>query len=636
MDPDTTGSTTGGTTGSSGPHTVFMPGDDRLPDRRMGAVTPKQMVWAHESLAGLTQATIMMVDDEQLNIEMTEAFLEDAGYRHFVSTTKAEEAVELMRSKRPSLLLLDLSMPKVNGMQILDIMRNDAALRHVPVIVLTVTHDPQVKLQALSLGAMEFLSKPVDPSELALRIRNTLAATVYRDYLAQHDPLTALPNKVRYKDAVKATLARPPKRRHKGALIHIGVDQLASVNDAMGRAVGDQLMQRISKRLASCVEAEGAAAAGNGQDKPTLYRFDGDEFAVLLPRLEDVETTAGFINRLLDAASTSFNRGGTREIFVTCSIGVAVFPDDGCEIDMLVTNAGLAMRHAKSSGRHTYEFFSEELNEKAVRTLTRGADLRMAFTRNQVELLYQPRVHTATGRLTGAQAIVRWAHPSGEVFDGDAVLDMAATAEMSMTLIEWMLQHLRDQTKAWRADALRLPRVGVTVCLDQLSLAQVCEILRKGIRAGLQPQSLAVEFRGGADIEPTAQDIESFAGLKKMGLHFVLDQFGGPGSSLLQLGRLPIDEIKIHPLFFQSGAGRDKAPLAAATVAMAHSMGLRSIATGIDDARQLAWLQAQHCDEYQGPLIGSAVDAEKFARKWMTVQGPASSAAPLSGLPGKR
>lgn len=618
MDPDSTVTST--SAGSSGPPTVFMPGDDRLPDRRMGAVTPEEMVWAHESLTGLTEAIIMMVDDEQLNIEMTEAFLEDAGYRNFVSTNQAEEAVELMRSERPSLLLLDLSMPKVNGMQILNLMRGDAALRHVPVIVLTSTHDPQVKLQALSLGAMDFLSKPVDPSELALRIRNTLAATVYRDYLAQHDPLTALPNKLRYKEAVKAVLARPHRRRNKGALIHIGVDRLGSVNDAMGRSVGDQLMQRISKRLASCVEAECADAGGGPEDRPTLYRFDGDEFAVLLPHMEGVETTAGFINRLLDAASTSFNRGGAQEIFVTCSIGVAVFPDDGQEIDILVTNAGLAMRHAKSAGRHTYEFYSSELNEKAVRTLTRGADLRMAFTRNQVEMLYQPRIHTLTGNLAAAQAVVRWTHPTGEVFEGDAVLDMAATSEMSMALVEWMLLQLRDQTKAWRSDALRLPRVGVTVSLDHLTLPQLFDIVRKGIRGGLQPQYLAVEFRGGVDVDPGPDNLESFAGLKKMGVRFVLDQFGGPHSSLLQLHRLPVDEIKLHQLFFQAVSGRDPALLTAATLAMARGMGLHSIATGIDNQRQLALLEGPICDQYQGTLAGPPLKAAAFAKKWMTAQ----------------
>lgn len=604
-------------TGSSGPPTVFMHGDDRLSDRRMGAVTPEEMVWANSSLSGLTEAAIMMVDDEPLNIEMTEAFLEDAGYRHFISTTRAEEAVELMRSKAPSLLLLDLSMPKVNGMQILKIMRDDHALRHVPVIVLTSTHDPQVKLQALSLGAMDFLSKPVDPSELALRIRNTLAATVYRDYLAQHDPLTALPNKLRYKEAVKEVLARPATHRDKGALVHIGVDQLASVNDAMGRAVGDQLMQRISKRLASCVEAEAAEAGGPAEDRPTLYRFDGDEFAVLVPHMESVETTADFINRLLDAASTSFNRGGTREIFVTCSIGVAVFPDDGNEIDSLVTNAGLAMRHAKTSGRHTYEFFSSDLNEKAVRSLARGADLRMAFTRDQVHVHYQPRLHTLTGALAGAQAIVRWAHPSGDVFEGDELLALAATTEMSMALAEWTLQHLRDQTKQWRHAGLRLPRLGVALSLDQLPMPQLFDILRKGIRAGLQPQYLGVELRGGAQLEPTPEQLETIAGLKNMGVRFLLDQFGGPGSCLLQLGQLPADEVILHPHFF-SGAGRDHSPLAAATLAMARGLGLRTVATGIDNERQLALLEEKQCDEYQGSLAGPPLKAAAFANKWLS------------------
>lgn len=616
MEPD---STSGSASGSSGPPTVFMPGADQLTDRRMGAPNPDEMVWGNQSLAGLSDAVIMMVDDEQLNIDMTEAFLEGAGYRHFVSTNQAETAVELMQSKRPSLLLLDLSMPKVSGMQILKIMRNDAVLCHIPVIVLTSTQDPQVKLQALSVGAMDFLSKPVDPSELALRIRNTLAATVYRDYLAQHDPLTALPNKLCYKEAVKAVLSRSG-RKPKGALIHIGVDRLGSVNDAMGRAVGDQLIQRIGKRLTGSVEEEGAAALGSVEDHPTLYRFDGDEFAVLLPRMEDIESAAGFINRLLDAASTTFNRSGAKEIFVTSSIGVAVFPDDGRELDTLVTNAGLAMRHAKESGRQSYAFFSTELNEKAVRTLTRGADLRRAFTRNHVQLLYEPRLRTGTKRLTGAQAIVRWSHPSGEVFQGDGVLGMVATNEMSMALTEWMLLQLRDQTKAWRDGdgASRLPRVGVTVDLDQLTLPQVCDILRRGIRGGLQPQYLAVEFRGGADVEPAPDDLEAFAGLKKMGVRFVLDQFGGPSSSLLQLRRLPIDEVKIHPLFFQpAGTDGDGVPLAAALLAMTRQLGLPSIATGIETERQMKLIQAKKCNECQGPLVGAPLTAAEFAKRWL-------------------
>jgi diguanylate cyclase (GGDEF)-like protein len=619
MEPDSTSTSTSSGASDrdrSGPTTVFMPGADRLADRRMGAASPEEMAWGSQSLAGLSDAVIMMVDDEQLAIEMTEAFLEGAGYRHFVWTTEAENAIELMRRKRPSLLLLDLSMPKVSGMQILKIMRGDDVLCHIPVIVLTSTLDPDVKLQALSMGAMDFLSKPVDPSELALRIRNTLAATVYRDYLAQHDPLTALPNKLCYKEAVKSALSRGSG---KGALIHIGVDQLGSVNDAMGRAVGDQLVQRIGRRLGSCVETEGAGALGRAEDQPTLYRFDGDEFAVLVPYMEDLETAAAFISRLLDAASTSFNRGGAKEMFVTSSIGVAVFPDDGAELDTLLTNAGLAMRHAKRSGRQSYAFFSAELNDKAVRMLSRSADLRMAYTHEQVDLLFQPRVDTATSTLSGAQAIVRWCHPSGEVFLGDAVLSLAATAEMSMALTEWMLRQLRDQTGAWRAAGLQPPRVGVTFDLDQLTLARVCDILRAGIRGGLQPQCLAVEFRGGPDVDPPQADLDVLAGLKRMGVRFVLDDFGGPGSSLLQLRWLPVDDVKIHGQFFQPAeADRDGAPLAIALLAMARQLGLLTIATGIVHRLQLDLLESQQCDEYQGPLAGPPMAPAEFAKRWLT------------------
>ena len=422
---------------------------------------------------------------------------------------------------------------------------------------------------------------------------------------------------MRYTEAVKAALSRSGGKS-KGALIHIGVDHLGRVNDAMGRAVGDQLMQHIGNQLSNCVEAEGAAALGGVDDHPTLYRFDGDEFAVLLPHMEGIETAAAFISRLLDAASTSFNRGGAQEMFVTCSIGVAVFPDDGGDLDTLVTNAGLAMRHAKRLGRQTYAFFSTELNENAVRTLSRGADLRMAITHEQVELLYQPRVDTATRRLTGAQAVVRWSHPSGEVFEGDGVRDLAATNEMSMALAEWVLQQLRDQIKAWRAADSRLPRVGVIVDLDQLTLPQIVDILRRGIRGGLKPQYLAVEFRGGADVEPAQDDLEACAGLKKMGVRFVLDRFGGPDSSLLQLRRLPIDEVKIHPLFFQpAGTQRDGSSLAAALLAMTRQLGMRSIATGITTARQLELIGAQRCDEYQGQLIGAPMTAAAFAKEWL-------------------
>ncbi|RYF32562.1 MAG: response regulator, partial [Comamonadaceae bacterium] len=296
--------------------TVFAPGEDKLTEHELRALSPQQMLWRHRSVNSLSEALIMMVDDELLNIEMTQAFLMEAGYKHFVETQDPEQAIPMMRQRQPGVLLLDLSMPKISGLDILAMLRADPKLRHVPVIVLTSSIDPQVKLKALSLGAMDFLSKPVDPSELGLRIRNTLAANAYRDYLGAHDALTGLPNKQRYRRAAAEVLVQAAANGVEGAFLHIGVDALGRINDALGRVVGDQLLQRVAKRLASCVQTEAHGELSSEQHNPTLYRFDGDEFAVIVPYMEGIHSAAAFINRLLEEATISFHRSGAPEVFV--------------------------------------------------------------------------------------------------------------------------------------------------------------------------------------------------------------------------------------------------------------------------------------------------------------------------------
>jgi diguanylate cyclase (GGDEF)-like protein len=568
----------------------------------------------------LSNALIMMVDDELLNIEMTQAFLEEAGYRHFVSTHESETAVQRMREKPPGVLLLDLTMPKVSGMQILEAMRDDAVLRHVPVIVLTSATDSPVKLQALSMGAMDFLSKPVDPSELALRIRNTLAATAYRDFLAKHDALTGLPNKLRYREVVAQGLLAAQERGDTGALVHIGVDHLSRINDALGHAVGDQVLQRIGKRLASCVATEAGGAMGNDQDSPSLYRFDGDEFAVFIPYVEDVETAAGFIYKLLEAAATTLSRG-SGEMFVTCSIGVSVFPHDGRNADVLMSNATLAMHHAKESGRHVYEFFSQHLNERAVQKLNLGADLRRALSRSELEILYQPRIGVMDGSLMGAEAVVRWNRPGAQALEGEALLQLAATSEMSMALVEWTLDQLVQHTQAWRAQGHEVVALGVNVSLKQLPVAQLMDSVRNGIRAGLKPQYLCLELHEASTLDSPQEEVDAFVSLKNMGVRLSLDHFGAGHSSLIQLRRFPVDEIKVDPLFFHMiEENKDNAAIVTAMMAMARSLGLTFVATGIQTPLQLAFLKVLGCDQCQGRLFNGPMTAPDFSAKWLARQ----------------
>lgn len=607
--------------------TVFAPGEDRLSEHELRALSPQEMIWRHRSVAGLSEALIMMVDDELLNIEMTQAFLMEAGYKQFVETQDPEQAIPMMRKEPPGVLLLDLSMPKVSGLDILALMRDDAALRHVPVIVLTSSIDPQVKLKALSLGAMDFLSKPVDPSELGLRIRNTLAANAYRDYLGHHDALTGLPNKLRYRKVAAEVLAQAAADGAEGAFLHVGVDGLGRVNDALGRMVGDQLLQRVAKRLASCVQTEAHGELSSEQHNPTLYRFDGDEFAILVPYMEGVHSAAAFINRLLEEGTVSFQRAGAPELFVTCSIGVSVFPSDGKDADVLMRNAGLALRHAKQAGAHRYEFFSPQFDEQALSRLDLGAELRRALGRDQIELLYEPRLELAGGKLVAAQSVLRWNHGSGRLIQGDELMDLAGSSEMDVTLIEWMFEQVQKHTRNWQVAGLLAIPVGVKASLAHLRARDLAHLVNGALGAGLEARYLSLELQH----VPQPQDLEAadaaaIEALRKKGVRLSLDRFGAT-ASVAQLRKLAVDEIMVDASFARD---IEKDPLVQPMLLgmgdLARRLRLTCVACGVNNPQQLAFLKKNGWDQVQGLSFGEPQSGIQFAARWLARMGKARTA----------
>jgi diguanylate cyclase (GGDEF)-like protein len=600
--------------------TVFAPGEDRLSMKELRALSPQDEPWRKRSI-GLSDALIMMVDDEMLNIEMTEAFLADAGYRHFVNTDQPERAVPMMRKEQPGVLLLDLSMPKVSGLDILAAMREDSVLRHVPAIVLTSSTDPQVKLKALALGAMDFLSKPVDPSELGLRIRNTLAASAYREYLSQHDTLTGLANKQRYRKDMASVLDEALASDHPGALIHVGVDNLGRINDALGRGVGDQLLQRVAKRLASCVQTEHGGELSSEQHNPSLYRFDGDEFAIIVPYMEGVPSAA-FINKLLEDSTVSFQRAGFPELFVTSSVGVSVFPNDGTEPDVLMRNAGLALRHAKLAGPHRYEFFSPQFKEMALSRLDLSAELRHAVSRDEIELLYEPRVELASGRVVAGEAVLRWKHASGRMIQGDELMDLAGSSEMDVVLTEWLFEMLMKHLKNWRAAGLQAVPIAVKVSLANMRPSDLVHLVSAALANGVDPRQLSLELQQVSALDNLpAKETAAIAGLRKKGIRIALGRFGS-SATISHLRQLPCDEIMPDGAFLRD-VERD-ATVQAMLLGigdLARRLKLSCVASGVETAQQLAFLKKNGWDQGQGRYFGEAVTGLVFAAKWLTRGG---------------
>jgi diguanylate cyclase (GGDEF)-like protein len=357
----------------------------------------------------LERALVMMVDDEPINIEMTQVFLQEFGFRNFSSTSNSSGALNLMRMIRPQVLLLDIQMPELDGFAILEEMRADPVLRYIPTIVLTSAIDSETKLRALELGASDFLNKPVDASELVLRVRNTLAARAHQEYLIHFDRLTGLPNRQRCLDEIERAIRRAG--RHGGAVMQIDVDRFTKINEALGPAAGDVLLKQIALRLGNCVSAwqdRGGETAFS--EAPLLSRLDGDEFCVLLPSVRSIERVADFAARVGEIGTVPYEIDG-REIFVTLSVGVATFPGDGDKVDSVIRHVGSAMHKAKEAGRNTCRFYAPDLNAQALKHLSLEAELRRAIERGELCMHYQPKVDVATGRLAGAEALVRWNHP---------------------------------------------------------------------------------------------------------------------------------------------------------------------------------------------------------------------------------
>ena len=567
----------------------------------------------------LLEALVMMVDDEPLNIEVTQIHLEEAGYTRFVSTSNPVETLDLIVEHKPDVLLLDLMMPGMSGMEILAAMDERNLLRDVPTIILTSSKDSAVKLQALELGATDFLAKPVDPSELLLRLRNTVAAKAYRDRLANYDLLTGLPNRNTFVDRLDWALRHAQRYGHSGAVLQIGLDEFKRVNEALGPALGDALLQDVAQRLEQCLRnTDTVGRLDEEGPRPSLSRLSGDEFTVLLPMIRKSDDAAHIGQRLLGTIAEPF-RLAEHEINVTCSVGISVFPTDGVEVDTILKNAGAAMRHAKERGKNFAVFYSSDLNTRALQRLQLTTQLRRALERDELVLHYQPKVDVKTGTIVGAEALVRWQHPERGMVPPGEFIPLAEENGLIVPLGEWVLKNACNQIRAWQQAGYEVPCVSVNVSSHQFRQGDLTSVVDGVLeKAGIDSGSVCLELTEGVIMENAQANIETLRALKAMGVRLSIDDFGTGYSSLSYLSRFPLDELKIDRSFImQIKSADDRAAIVTAIIAMAHSLGLSVVAEGIETEPQLAFLDAQGCDEYQGYFKSKPVSASEFTERFL-------------------
>jgi diguanylate cyclase (GGDEF)-like protein len=491
-------------------------------------------------------------------------------------------------------------------------MRTERTLRHVPVIILTSAADAETKLRALELGATDFLAKPVDASELALRLRNTLIAKIYHDRLAYFDSLTGLPNRERYLDCVDWALRYAKRHGTVGAVLQVGLERFQQINEALGPAIGDHLLRAVALRLQKSLRETDSVARGVPSARTVVSRLGGDEFTVLLPVMARPEDAAIVARRIVDMDAAPL-RAGSRELFVTCRIGIAVFPADGLSRDTLLRDAGVAMRHAKLCG-DGYKFYSKDLNAKSLHRLSLEGELRRGIDRGELRLHYQPKVDLRTGLLCSAEALVRWLHPARGLVHPEDFIPIAEETGLIIGLGDWVLAAGCGQLKAWRARGLVPPRIAVNLSRLQFRQRRLAQKVRDALTdAGVEAGDLSLELTESAIMDGGPENLAVLKELKEIGIGLSIDDFGTGYSSLSHLKRFPVDEIKVDREFLVDiTSDRENAGIAIAIIGMGHSLGLRVVAEGVETSEQLAFVRAQNCDEAQGFLFGRPVPAEEF------------------------
>jgi diguanylate cyclase (GGDEF)-like protein/PAS domain S-box-containing protein len=421
---------------------------------------------------------------------------------------------------------------------------------------------------------------------------------------AEHDFLTGLPNRMLLNDRISQAIALAPRHMKHVAVLFLDLDGFKHINDSLGHPTGDKLLQSIAERLVDCVRAS-----------DTVSRQGGDEFVVLLSEVEHAEDAAITARRMLDAVARPHSID-QHDLHITTSIGVGVYPEDGLDADTLIKNADTAMYQAKESGRQSYQFFKPAMNVRAVERQSIEEGLRRALERKEFALHYQPKINLMTGAITGAEALLRWTHPSrGSVSPADFI-PVAEDCGLILPIGAWVLREACMQARAWTDAGLPAITVAVNVSAiefrDERFLNGLFAIVRE---TRVDAKSLELELTESVLMKHAASTAIILKAVREKGIRVAIDDFGTGYSSLSYLRKFPVDAVKIDQSFIrQISTAGDDTTIVKAVIGMARGLKLQVVAEGVETLEELAFLRAYRCDEAQGYYFSRPVPAEQFAK----------------------
>ncbi len=566
-----------------------------------------------------SKASLLIVDDEPEIRNILSEFL-GRSYR-CVAVNSAEKALALLATERFDLILSDITMERMSGLEMVPRILNEAP--QAVIIMISGQQTIEYAIEAMRAGAFDYITKPFDLHHVDAAVRRALghhqlleAKLIYEnrleelvrqrtaevEHLAYYDPLTELPNRILFQDRLGQALAVAQRTGRVLGAIFLTLDQFKKINDTLGHAPGDLLLKEVAERLKHRV---------SGSD--TVARFDGDEFALLLTQITGTRELVEISRSISEALRPPFLLEGD-EVYVTASIGISLFPADGTDLGTLLKNAEAALSRARMQGGNNYQFYSSDMNARALKRLALESSLRRAVENEEFVVHYQSQVDLDSKKVVGAEALVRWQHPQLGVLAPTDFISLAEDTGLICPIGTWVLRAACAQTRAWQQAGFARLRIAVNVSPRQFQDEDFMQTVVQTLsETGLDSHYLELELTETSIMQDTESAVKTLNGLREIGVKIAIDDFGTGYSSLGYLKRLPIDCIKFDGSFVRGATtDPDDAALVMAMITLAHNLKLRVVAEGVETDEQAAFLRLLRCHEGQGYLFSKPIPAEVF------------------------
>jgi len=553
--------------------------------------------------------TILIVDDDHSSRFAVCEVLKNDGY-HIEQASDGREAIIRCEQNTPDLILMDAIMPGMDGFTACSMIKNLPEGRDIPILIVTSLNDESSISRAFSVGATDYISKPVNLSVLKQRVARLVQAHHTQRHvkqLAYRDTLTGLANRRLFNERLDEMIAASSNNNSKLALMFLDLDRFKLINDSLGHDVGDLLLKYFSERINGCMRKGDMVA-----------RFGGDEFTIILDNITSNEMVISVAEKIQKQLSSPFVFMG-KEIYLNTSIGITVFPDDGQEINTLLKKADMAMYRAKEKNSH-YEFYQTYMEDYVSRRLDLENDLHGAVNRNEFEVYYQPQEDLSTGEIYGMEALVRWNHPVKGLIPPLEFIGLAEETGQIIELGQWVLNQSCRQLKDWIDAGHKPMRVAVNLSATQLEHPNLIHSVKQSLEeTKLDPKCLELEITESTIMEKPEQILVTLQQLKNMGILLSIDDFGTGYSSLNYLKRFPIDIIKIDRTFIaELTSNKVDAGIVKTIISLAHILDVKVIAEGVETELQKEFLKQEKCDIIQGYYLSRPIPADSFAQKFLT------------------